>query len=290
MVRIRDEAPCIMMEAADAEKLIETRGYRDVEPENCWADWHRLRVEMTGHGFLPKMILCLVGDQSFKKKAQSILESSGVEHEWREHDSRIRSAFEAAAFRLEPTLGAEELKKIGEHACVLYVVSKNFTARQAPVESRAFLRLGAKLLDAGGIAMKCESSGIAHGREHWIQLADQARLKADPNRWPALFRAFVQMPITSDDDFYTCGMHLLGKPDLIAERTLGADSVVDLFGIFAIYLLADCPEGKFYSGHTFSLDAQSLRFRVQWEPCTGYDEDEFFFNPFGRWRFTRSAP
>jgi hypothetical protein len=35
ILRIRDDAACIMMDPEDAAKMAETRGYRDVEPENC---------------------------------------------------------------------------------------------------------------------------------------------------------------------------------------------------------------------------------------------------------------
>src|SRR5262249_51313766 len=93
--------------------------------------------------------------------------------------------------------------------------------------------------------------------------------------------------IGSDEDYYTCGMHLLGKPDLIVSvDLLEAIDAANLFSVFALYLLAECREGEFASGHTFSASKDAPRYRVLWEPCTGYDEDDFFFNPFGRWRFT----
>ena len=287
VIRIRDQSPCIMMEPKDAEKLVETRGYRDVEPENCWADWHRLRVEMTGNGFLPKIVLCLVGDDRFAKKAGPILKAAGAEHEFRDRDPRMASAFKASVCPAAPTLDAEEIERIDQHESVLYVLSKNSTSGQAPEASRAMLGLGAKLLEAGGLAMKCESSGIAHGRARWIALAEQAQSRQDS--WPALFRAYVQFPIGSKKDLYTCGMHLLGKPDLIVSKSLEVDDIVGLFQTFALYLLGECVEGRFASGHTFRVDADSPRFRVRWEPCAEYDEDDFFFNPFGRWRFAEHA-
>jgi uncharacterized protein YegJ (DUF2314 family) len=46
VIRIRDEAACIMMQEADARKMDESRGYRDIEPENCWYDWQHLRREL----------------------------------------------------------------------------------------------------------------------------------------------------------------------------------------------------------------------------------------------------
>ena len=46
VIRIRDQAVCIMMQEADARKMDESRGYRDIDPENCWHDWQHLRREL----------------------------------------------------------------------------------------------------------------------------------------------------------------------------------------------------------------------------------------------------
>lgn len=288
VIRIRDNAPCIMMKASDADKLIETRGFRDVNPENCWADWHRLRVEMTGNGFLPKIILCVPGGKDFPKTCEAILTEAGNEHEWRKREKRMREAFEASEFRVRPSLEKADWELIDQHKTVLYVLSDNYPAAQAPTVSLSMLQLGRQLLEAEGSAIKCESSGIAHSRARWIELANQADGAKDAQtRWSALFDAFVQFPVQSETDYYTCGMHLLGVPDLIVDtEVLAAEDAVELFGVFALYLLAECPPGSFASGHTFSADKKAPRYRVVWEPCTEYEEDEFFFNPFGRWRFT----
>lgn len=292
VVGIRDKAVCITMDPADAAKLAESRGYRDVEPENCWADWHRLRVEFTGNGYLPKLILCVLGHADLESRCSHLLDAEGIEHEWHEHDDRMISAFQASACRCDPSITAEDFDRIVEHSRVLYVLSTNFTARDGPSVSRKFLRLGGRLLETGALAMKCESSGIAHGRARWLELAREAE-GADP--WSVLLRGYVQLPIQNGDDYYTCGLHLLGQPDLIASGSLlreACDSTknlawnaVDLFRGFAHYLLAECDPGRFASGHSFSLDAASPRFRVLWEECSGYQEDDFLFNPFGRWRF-----
>ena len=90
-------------------------------------------------------------------------------------------------------------------------------------------------------------------------------------------------------------MHLMGAADLIvlqeviaatkAADETAATAAANLFRIFAVYLLSECPIGGFVSGHTFSVAAGTPRYHVTWEPCSGYAEDDFFFNPFGRWRF-----
>jgi uncharacterized protein YegJ (DUF2314 family) len=46
VIRIRDDAPCIMMRVDHMRQLAESRGYRDIDPENCWHDWQKLRREL----------------------------------------------------------------------------------------------------------------------------------------------------------------------------------------------------------------------------------------------------
>lgn len=51
VIRVRDRAACVMMAAAEAAKMVESRG-RDLDPENCWYDWQMLRREL---GRLPEL-------------------------------------------------------------------------------------------------------------------------------------------------------------------------------------------------------------------------------------------
>jgi hypothetical protein len=282
VLTIRDRSIAVMLRPEAAAEMAASRGYRDIDPEDCWADWHRLRVEYSGLGYLPKFVLCAVGDEAFADKARALLSAESVEHEVRERDDRMGTAFRAAAFRTDPSLTEMDLAAIDRHQSVVYALSKNFSAGEALSTARRMLALGARLLDAGGTALKCESSGIAHGRARWRALARSADDES-------LFRAFVQYPIgPARNDYYTCGLHLLGMPDLIASKAaLGGDPAASgaLFATFALYLLLECAPGQFRSGHHFRLDRGAPRYTVSWEACNGYDEDDFFFNSFGRYRF-----
>jgi hypothetical protein len=218
-VALRDKATCIMMSVADAEKMAGPRGYRDVNPQNLWADWHRLRPQMTG-GYLPKIILCIPGDDGLRKACEPILNAAGIEHEFRPHDPKLARAFKTGAMTWR-SLTDQELARIAGHTTVLYVLSKNFTPAGAAGTAQSMLSLGRQLLDAGGFAIKCESSGIAHPPAVWSALADRAA------SWGSLFRGYVLYPIGSAD-LYTCGMHLLGVPDLIiAESVLQGITAAD---------------------------------------------------------------
>jgi len=208
-------------------------------------------------------------------------------------------AFKAVAKGLGSTLTDAVYKQIASHETVLYVLSGNLTEREAPAGSDEFLHLGRKLLELGGIAIKCDSSGTAHSKESWSEFSKTAADDSSSARdiWTALFAAYVQYPIGEEDDLYTCGMHLLGKPDLVISSDLLGSVKVEaasppqlanlLFSAFGLYLLVECREGSFCSGHTFRPDRTWPRMRVVWEECSRYEEDDFFFNPFGYWRFTR---
>jgi hypothetical protein len=174
IVSITDAAHCVRMPSAEAIEIAELRGYHDVEPENSWADWHRLRVSMTGNGRLPRIILCVPGGADLITSVRPILEADGIEYEWREHDENVVRAFQACARGFEPSLDGKDFANIAGHAGVLYVLSKSFTAEEAPDVSLSFSRLVPRLLGAGGLAVKCESSGIGHGRLRWLELAHMA--------------------------------------------------------------------------------------------------------------------
>lgn len=46
VLSIRDKAACVMMSTSQAARLAESRGYDDIDPENCWYEWQMLRREL----------------------------------------------------------------------------------------------------------------------------------------------------------------------------------------------------------------------------------------------------
>jgi hypothetical protein len=46
VLRIRDHAECVMTPLDVARAMAESRGYEDLAPENCWADWQTLRSKL----------------------------------------------------------------------------------------------------------------------------------------------------------------------------------------------------------------------------------------------------
>jgi hypothetical protein len=210
----------------------------------------------------------------------------------------MANAFMSSAAAKNPSLYPSDYEKIGTHDTVLYMVSDNFTAQDAPLVSHHFLKTAARLIEkADAFAVKCESSGVAHSAQRWLEMAQESgnEPSASSAFWQALFSAYVQFPIASAVDLYTCGMHVLGRPDVVIRQDVltrisgsqqdYANHAHFLFYMFCCYLLIECNESSFGSGHTFRPDAAWPRLRVTWEQCTGYADDDFYFNSFGRWRF-----
>ena len=50
VISIRDSAPSVALTRDDAAKIDERRGYLDIDPENCWAEWQRARLELKNTG------------------------------------------------------------------------------------------------------------------------------------------------------------------------------------------------------------------------------------------------
>lgn len=46
VVRIRDNAVCVAVPRDVARAITESRGYADLDPENCWHQWQLLRREV----------------------------------------------------------------------------------------------------------------------------------------------------------------------------------------------------------------------------------------------------
>jgi hypothetical protein len=256
--------------------------------------------------YLPKIVMCLLADLDSRAELDQMLTDARVEYNFEERDTRMESAFLNVESCSRPSLKNNDLQLIADHSLVLYIASSGYPRESAFRASAWFLLFGCKLLEAGAIAMKCESSGIAHSRARWLSIADVCRRNFSkyPNQnfdnavaglYNGLFEAFVQYPIASKKDYWSCGMHLLGHPDVIISIDLVNKSLAQsdspltdiayLFSAFCFYILGGSAEIHFESGGTFHADSEFPSFRVIWEPCDGYAPDDIHFNPYGRWRF-----
>lgn len=184
-----------------------------------------------------------------------------------EHDPRLQEAFRVAS---GGGMLPDDLAAIGQHRHTLYISSSEVSANSA----RHMMRAAATLLECGGLGVKIESSGVAHGAARWRKLA----ATADPF---FLYTAYVTL-IHGRGYYYSCGMHNFGLPDCRVSDRLDASAAARLMNIFNHHLLAESP--SLHPGHTFSLDAGTPHFRLVEETDLNHEPGHRFHNPFGLWQ------
>ncbi len=227
----------------------------------------------------PRHVLCFLGPWKSLSVVEDVVGEFGqgfsVDRDYSaaEPDPRMEKAFAASADRVNPTFAAEDRARVKRHAAVAYVLSPPIEKAQALAVSTAALSLVARLIaKAGAAAVKSESAGIAHGLGHWRRLAEERALR----------QAWVRRPIQDGDTLYSCGMHLLGLPDIECAGGFG-----EMEAVRWIDALADSAIGGAQApAQRFSVDGKAPAKRLQPVPCERYAEDDFFFNPYGYLRLS----
>lgn len=239
----------------------------------------------------PRHVICLLGGwKSFDPLDALLAKFDGwtLDREFSilDTDDRMPRAFEASGDRFVP-LAKSDRTAIEKHRAVAYVMGPRLARETSAGVSVTALKLVAAAFEAGATAAKCESSGIAHGKAHWKELAKDAAKKDPHTRAGALLRAWVCRPISDDEVLYSCGMHLLGEPDVELAPTGDAIADVELMDLLAIYQLAEKPARGLTDGEGFRPTEDSDRYVLRAKPCERYPGDDFFFNPYGYWLLDR---
>jgi Domain of unknown function (DUF4261) len=193
----------------------------------------------------------------------------GVKLEVYEHDPELPQAFARAGHR---ALTQADLDAIAAHTYTLYLVGQGGSVDAA----RRIMEIAVGLLKAGGIAVKVESTGIAHSARDWLTFA------AHPEA-TALYHAYVVL-IGEEGTYYSCGMHNLGLRDAIMSGATDAKTATSLLETFLLYTLLEAPTLR--DGHTFSMNANAPSYRLTTEVGQTYPADSLFYNPFGMWRLS----
>lgn len=48
VIKIRNNSTAVMLKKKNAFEIENNRGYRDIDPENCWEEWQQLREVLQG--------------------------------------------------------------------------------------------------------------------------------------------------------------------------------------------------------------------------------------------------
>ncbi|MFB9187092.1 hypothetical protein ACFFX1_53980 [Dactylosporangium sucinum] len=233
----------------------------------------------------PRHVLCVLGEGlDLDLLARIARETPGVDFDPADAasaaDPRMARAFRASL--TNATFEDADWDAVERHDTVAYLLSEPVRRAAAADVAARMLALVARLFEAGATAVKNESSGLTHGRARWLELASTAAEGNPDRRIVALYRAWVKRPIQHDHLVYSCGLHLLGVPDV--EVAGGTVDDVPAMDAFAGYLLLERP--ALYSGDTFRAEPGAKRWTVEHRADDRYPGDDFFHNPFGIWRLS----
>ena len=250
---------------------------------------------------VPRHVICVLGNWQTLDHVDAVVRNQGMPgfmldrtYSQISPDERMTDSFKVCYDRVSPSMKDEDWQAVKDHKAVAYVLSPPVQKEQASEISAGALLLTAALLKNGGVAAKGESSGIAHGRDHWLELADKviaSRKQRDQHSADAiLLWTWVRKPILDQEQalLYTCGMHLLGAPDVEVESSLEISSALEWMDLLGLYLAADRPSRPLQDGEGFRLRADGARRIMRMRPCARYEEDSFKFNPYGYIRLERS--
>lgn len=185
----------------------------------------------------------------------------------------MREAFEIGG---QGTISDETLDRLGAHKGVAYLHFED----DAVAERSRLIAFSEAIRRCGGIAVKVETSGVAHEWDSWFELLN-SESGFDH------YRAVVAL-IGDDDHYYSCGMHQFGLPDSQVPADWDAAEAAMAMHRFNYYQIAERP--TLGSGHTISLSADADPLVMELVDDTRHEADDLFHNPHGVWSLTDQRP
>jgi len=192
-----------------------------------------------------------------------------------DHDDEIAQIFRGGH---HGRMTEEELVLLGTHAVKVHVVGPGGSVDPA----RRVVRAAAALVRAGGYGVFVDNSGLCHGPEDFLKLADDEQ----PG---GVFWAFVTA--TGDPDLvYSCGMHCLGLRDVELydppQDQQEAWTALHEFLGYSYQSGTELHDGDHMGGLP---DSGVPEYIMRDIPCTRFEPGTPFHNPFGVWELKRAA-
>lgn len=235
----------------------------------------------------PRHVLCFLGADSnllrFAKAAEPIVQNFGFQidrtYSQGGHDPKMQRSFDICRDRVSPDAwSADDEEAVLKHKSVLYVLGPPMDRPKTVAYSAAALRIVEEMIEAGAIAVKGESAGIAHGLKRWRQLAEECQQAAKTSHGFAISPimgsicrlAFAKRPLASERYFESVGFHLVGLPEVYVAKSLGSDWD-------AVHLMDDVADEMALRGVDETLEKRKLAM----SSASSYAEDNFKYNPYG---------
>ena len=215
----------------------------------------RIARDSGGYLFAGRVLMHAETKQSFEVQVEAC-------------DEHLVKAFRAAG---RHWITAEDLAQIQAHTFVLYLLALGGSRQRA----EDLMAAADALLRAGGLAVKVESSGLAHSAAAWHDMTKKRHLSTAHTAYGVYI---------TGEQVYSCGMHNLGYRDAIVDAS-AAEDPVELLRTFTWYQFTENP--TMLPGHTFSVAEEAPVYRLVEEQCTMYESGSLFTNPYGMWRLVQ---
>lgn len=225
---------------------------------------------------IPEFIItCLGNFTDFSKLKEIAAQSSNglfkLDEEFSiiENDDRMTDAFQASYDRVENTMYDSDWENIESHTAVAYFIVENIGDDHIKTMETALQLVGKLIKEKLVTAVKCDSSGIAHGLNEWLGLSEQVQSAGAQQKLQILYKTWVRKPLAEEEFFYSCGMHLFGKPDFILSDksdNYGIEMFAEAFKLSLFSTLIEKP--------TVKLIHPEKAIHI-------YEEDHPYFNKYG---------
>lgn len=229
-----------------------------------WKNKEEVMQQITAHN---NEFIC-VGSTLINTKTQALFEI-----EVYDHDPDLKISYAYCGRR---TFTDKDVQAVDKHTYTVYIIGES----GSPALAYELVKAGGAVLNAGGIAVKIESSGVAHLKKDWLNF-----IKKDDNL--ELYKAFVT--IVKDKQFYiSYGMQVIGYPEG-QVFFVGEDGVeggqLQVLDVFLVSMLID--DLQLADDHTFALSDKNPKYLLKHKYYDKYPEDDLFFNPQGIWQLRK---
>jgi hypothetical protein len=180
-------------------------------------------------------------------------------------DPRMVEAFEAAG---QGKISEATLQRIASHGGVAYL----HFPMDLPGQRERMVKFTDVMRRAGGLAIKVESSGVAHEWNRWSYLITGEEFD---------LYCSACLLVADEDQFYSCGMHHFGHAECSVTSQMELGDAADLINRFNLFQIVDRP--RLATGHTFSVDEDAPSFRLNLVEDSRHEPDDLFHNPHGVW-------
>lgn len=239
----------------------------------------------------PRHVVCVLGKSSDQKLLLDAVATAigdfaagfSVDETYSqsEPDERMDRSFSVSYDRVESQAWSlADEGAVAAHQSVLYVLGPRMERQDTVRVSMAALQLVGRLIDAGAVAVKGESAGVAHGIARWKELALQGAqaLQADDalaqQRIARL--AFAKRPLSDRGYLESVGFHLVGLPEVYVPQSVGDER-------HAVALMDAMADDMARRGVAQAIGEG----RGTLSLASTYEDDDFKFNPYGIVRLSR---